>query len=313
MAETLEEIPGVGPTTARKLKAGGYMDVAGLAVAPIIEVMERTGVGFKTALKVLEGARGLIHGDFTSGLELYEKRMNSLKCTTGSGNLDRLLGGGFETQATTELIGEFGVGKTQICFVLCVTCQLPVEKGGLGGGAVYIDAEGTFHPERIHQIAEAWTLDPAEVLRNITVGRAYTSDHQMILVDHLTEHVDMAGVRLLVVDSVISHFRGEYIGRENLAARQQKLNRHLHTLSRMAEAYNLAVVLTNQAIAQPGGYGNPNKPAGGHVMGHACTHRIWLQKGKKGSRLAKVIDSPSLPEDKTWFNITERGVEDYEE
>jgi len=205
MAESLEDIPGVGPAIAKKLRSGGHLDPSGLAVAPIIEVMERTGIAFKTALKVVEGARELTRRDIVTAKELLERRKSILRCTTGCGSLDRLLGGGFQTQATTELVGPFGVGKTQICFVLCVTCQLPIERGGLGGGAVYIDTEGTFHPERVKQIAEAWGMDADEVLRNITVGRAYTSDHQVILVDHLAEHVDMSRVRLLVVNLSMNH------------------------------------------------------------------------------------------------------------
>lgn len=310
----MEELDGVGPSIARKLRDGGYLDIASLAVAPILELTERTGIGFDTAQKLIKAARKMTKIDVTTAKKLYEKRKGVLKCTTGSRNLDALLGGGVETQATTELIGEYGAGKTQICFTLCVTCQLPLEKGGLGGRAVYIDTEGTFYPERIVQIAERYELNPDEVLENITIGRAFTSDHQMLLVEHISEEVEMDRVKVLIVDSIISHFRGEYVGRETLAARQQKLNKHLHSLQRLSEAYNIAVVMTNQALADPGQmFGNPNKPAGGHVMGHACTHRIWLQRGKQGSRLAKVIDSPSLPEGDARFLISEKGVEDFEE
>jgi DNA repair protein RadA len=313
MADPLEDIPGVGPSTAKKLRDGGYVDMVSIAVAPLAELMERTGLGLETASKVIREAREMAKIDIISAKELYERRKGVLRCTTGSRGLDSLLGGGVETQALTELIGEYGAGKTQICFTLCVTCQLPPERGGLGCGAVYIDTEGTFHPQRVYQIAERWGLDPGVVLENITVGRAYTSDHQMLLVESLSSEVDMSRVRLLIVDSVIGHFRGEFVGRENLAERQQRLNKHLHTIQRMAEAYNLAVVLTNQAVADPGQFfGNPNKPAGGHVMGHACTHRIWIQKGRQGTRIAKIIDSPSLPEGEARFTITERGIEDTE-
>ncbi len=314
MTASLEDIPGVGPSTAKRLRDGGYVDVASIAVAPLAELMVRTGLGVETAAKVIGSAREMAKIDIISAKELYERRRGALRCTTGSRSLDSLLGGGVETQALTELIGEYGAGKTQICFTLCVTCQLPPERGGLGYGAIYIDTEGTFHPQRVYQIAEKMGLDPDGVLENITVGRAYTSDHQTMLVEGLSSEVDMSRARLLIVDSVIGHFRGEFVGRENLAERQQRLNKHLHTLQRMAEAYNLAIVLTNQAVADPSQFfGNPNKPAGGHVMGHACTHRIWIQKGKQGSRLARIIDSPSLPEGEARFIITERGIEDLED
>lgn len=314
MADSLESIPGVGPSTARKLREGGYVDLESLAVAPVLELMERTGIGFAVAQRIIMWAREKIGWSVVSAKELYERRSEMLRCTTGCRSLDRLLGGGIETQSLTEFIGPYAAGKTQICFTLCVTSQLPIEKGGLGGMVVYLDTEGTFSPERVHQIAEHWDLDPQRVLGNIYVGRVYTSDHQMILVDHLPEHVDMSQVKLLIVDSIISHFRGEYIGRESLTSRQQKLNRHLHTLARLAEAYNIAVVVTNQALADPSQfYGNPDRPAGGNIMAHACTHRVWIQKGKNNTRVAKLIDSPSLPESAARFRITERGIEDCEE
>ena len=314
MADSLESIPGVGPSTAKKLRDGGYVDIESLAVAPVLELMERTGIGFALAQRIIMWAREKIGWDVVSAKELYEKRSKMLRCTTGCRSLDKLLGGGIETQSLTEFIGPYAVGKTQICFTLCVTSQLPVDKGGLDGMVVYLDTEGTFSPERVHQIAEHWDLDPQRVLENIYVGRVYTSDHQMILVDHLPEYVDMSRVKLLIVDSIISHFRGEYVGRESLASRQQKLNRHLHALARLAEAYNLAVVVTNQALADPSQiYGNPNRPAGGNIMAHACTHRIWIQKGKNNTRIAKLIDSPSLPESVARFVITEKGIEDCED
>lgn len=207
MADSLESIPGVGPSTAKKLRDGGYVDIESLAVAPVLELMERTGIGFALAQRIIMWAREKIGWDVVSTKELYEKRSKMLRCTTGCRSLDKLLGGGIETQSLTEFIGPYAVGKTQICFTLCVTSQLPIDKGGLDGMVVYLDTEGTFSPERVHQIAEHWGLDPQRVLENIYVGRVYTSDHQMILVDHLPEHVDMSRVKLLIVDSIISHFR----------------------------------------------------------------------------------------------------------
>jgi DNA repair protein RadA len=233
------------------------------------------------------------------------------KCSTGSKNLDKLLGGGIETQALTEFIGEFGSGKTQACLMFSIVCQLPPEKGGLGGNAVYIDTEGTFMPERVFQIANALGLDPHQTLANIFLARAYNSSHQALLIEHLPKFCPENNVKLVVVDSMISHFRGEYMGREHLSERQQELNSQLHRLLRLTEAFNLSVVVTNQVQANPTAFfGDPNKPAGGNVMAHACTHRIYLRKGGKGTRLATILDSPSLPEGKVRFKITEKGIED---
>jgi len=192
--------------------------------------------------------------------------------------------------------------------------QLPREQGGLEGNVIFMDTEGTFSPDRVYQIASKRGLDPQKILDGIILARAYTSDHQCLLIDHLFKKCPEENVKLVVVDSMISHFRGEYIGREALSERQQHLNEYLHKLIRLSEAYNLAVVITNQVQSNPAQFwGSPENPAGGHVMAHACTHRVKLRKGKSGTRVAKVIDSPYLPEREASFQITEKGIEDVEE
>ncbi|UCH69983.1 MAG: DNA repair and recombination protein RadA [Candidatus Bathyarchaeota archaeon] len=310
----LETLDGVGPAMAGKLRSAGLTTIEAIAVTPPREITEKTGIGFNTVINIVAAARKSACVDFITAEELWIKRQNMLKCSTSSKSLDELLGGGIETQAMTEFIGEYGVGKTQICLMLSVIAQLPQDKGGLEGNVVYIDTEGTFMPERIFEIASAHGLDPHETLKNIFLARAYNSSHQSLLIDHLFKFCPENNVKLVVVDSMIGHFRGEYVGRENLSERQQKLNSLLHKLLRLTEAFNLPVVVTNQVQANPAQFfGDPNKPAGGHVMAHACTHRVYLRKGSKGTRLAKVIDSPYLPENSTRFKITEKGIEDVQE
>jgi DNA repair protein RadA len=310
----LAALDGVGPAMSRKLKSAGLTTIEAIAVTPPREIAEKTGIGFNTVLNIVAAARKSACVDFITAEELWKKRQNMLKCSTGSESLDELLGGGIESQAMTEFIGEYGVGKTQICLTLCVMAQLPVEKGGLNGNVVYVDTEGTFMPERIFEIANALGLDPHETLGNIFLARAYNSSHQCLLTAHLFEFCPENNVKLVIVDSMIGHFRGEYVGRENLSERQQKLNSELHKLLRLTEAYNLPVIVTNQVQANPATFfGDPNRPAGGHVMAHACTHRVYLRKGSKGTRIAKVIDSPYLPDNSTRFKITEKGIEDVQE
>jgi len=307
----LEKLEGVGSATAGKLRSAGITTVEAVAVTPPKEIAEKTGIGFNTVLNIVDSARKMVFSDFVSAEDLWKKRQDMCKCSTGSKNLDKLLGGGIETQALTEFIGEFGSGKTQACLMFSIICQLPPEKGGLGGKAVYIDTEGTFIPERVFEIASALGLDPHEALGNIFLARAYNSSHQSLLIQHLPKFCPENNVKLVVVDSMISHFRGEYLGRENLSERQQELNSQLHKLLRLGEAFNLAVVVTNQVQANPTAFfGDPNKPAGGNVMAHACTHRIYLRKGGKGTRIASILDSPSLPEGKVRFKITQKGIED---
>ncbi len=313
----LEDLPGVGSAIAEKLREAGFTTIEAVAVASPQELSAVAEIGEATAAKIIAAARKLANmGGFESGEKLLERRQSIGRITTGSKALDSLLGGGIETQAITELFGEFGSGKTQICHQLAVNVQLPKEQGGLEGSVIVIDTENTFRPERIVQMAEAKGLDPKEVLKNIYVAQAYNSNHQMLLVDNAKELAqklmkDGKPVRLLIVDSLTSHFRAEYVGRGTLADRQQKLNRHLHDLMRFGEIFNAAIVVTNQVQAKPDAfYGDPTRPIGGHVVAHTATFRIYLKKSKGELRVARLIDSPHLPEGEAVFKITERGIED---
>jgi DNA repair protein RadA len=307
-------LKGVASTTVNKLLKAGFTTIEAVAHTPAREIADLAGMGSDTAVKVCRLARMHVDPGFVPALEILDMRQHMVKCTTGSQELDRILGGGVETGAITELIGEFGSGKTQICFTLAVTSQQSVEEGGFDGNVCVIDTEGTFMPERIMQIAEERGLDSTKVLEKILIARAYNSEHQIILINSLPELVEKSGIKLVIMDSMIGHFRGEYIGRGTLAERQQKLGSCLSKLLRVAEAFNISVVLTNQVMSTPDTmYGDPNKPTGGHVMAHACTHRVFLRKGRQNTRLARVIDSPSLPEEKIRFAITAAGVVDSED
>jgi len=313
MSESIE-LDGVASTTMSKLKKAGLTTFEAIAVTPSREIEELTGMGSETAQKVNQLAMGKIEHGFITATEVLERRKLLKKCTTGSQDLDHILGGGLETGAITELIGEFGSGKTQICFTLSVLAQLPNEQGGLAGKVCVIDTEGTFLPERIKQIAETRGLNAEDILQGVLVARAYNSEHQTILIKNLPAVVQEYNVKVVIVDSMIGHFRGEYIGRGTLSDRQQKIASCLAALLRVAEAFNLAVVLTNQVQAKPDTtYGDPNKPTGGHVMAHACTHRVYLRKGKENTRIAQIIDSPYLPEEKARFAVSEKGVETCEQ
>jgi DNA repair protein RadA len=311
LSDDLAKLEGVGPSTLSKLRAAGITTIEALSVTPVKELIDRLKIQEETAYRLIEQARKIMNYGFMKASELLEMRKNIERCTTGSKNVDKILGGGIETQAMTELIGDYGVGKTQLCMTLAVVAQLPPEQGGFGSNVIYMDTEGTFSPERVHQIASKRGLDGKKILDGVVVARAYTSDHQRFLIDCLFRKVPEEKAKLVIVDSIISHFRGEYIGREDLSMRQQVLNQYLHKLLRLAEAYNIAVVVTNQVQANPVVfYGSPERPAGGHIMAHACTHRVHIKRGKGGTRVAKVIDSPYLPEAKASFIITAKGIED---
>ena len=313
--EELVKVNGVGKNTIEKLKEAGLTSVEVIATMSPQDLSVTVGIPLSMAQKVIKGARDLLGMSFKTALEVKKERQNVKKITTGSHALDVLLGGGIETRTVTEFFGEFGTGKTQICHQLSVNVQLPPEKGGLNGKAVYIDTEGTFRWERIEAMAKALNLDPDTVENNIYYVRAINSDHQIAIVEELKDLVAKdPNVKLVIVDSVTSHFRAEYPGRENLAMRQQKLGMHLHQLVGLAEMNDLAVVITNQVMARPDMfYGDPTQAVGGHTLYHVPGVRVQLRKSKGNKRIARVIDAPHLPESEAVFLVTNQGIRDVEE
>lgn len=477
---SVRDIPGVTPTIADKLEAAGYTSPWAIVVSRVEEIAEKTGIPQTTIEKILMNARIMLGVTFKTAKEIKQERLTIKKITTGSKNLDDLLGGGVETKNITEFYGEYGTGKcftrdtevtyylhgsefsmsigemydtyrelygeeryddgwitwlrgvhvptimdgkvvltkaigiyremvrdileirlenglsikttpnhpvpiidggkvfwrkaygvrvgdkvlgvrdvvfdrdlrdivesmdvtrvvwnrvedyvydlivpqthyfitpnglvlhnTQICHQLAVNVQLPEERGGLRGKAVYIDTEGTFRWERIEAMARGYGLDPDEVMENIYFQRAYNSDHQISIVEDLFKFVPENNVKLVVIDSVTSHFRAEYPGREHLAVRQQRLNAHLHQLVKLAEIYNIAVVVTNQVMARPDiFYGDPTQAVGGHVLAHTPGVRVQLRRAKGNKRIARVVDAPHLPEGEAVFMIVDEGIRD---
>ena len=311
----LTDLPGIGPAVSAKLDTAGIYDLMSLAVMSPGELGDVAGISAGVARKAIQAARNILDLGFTDGVEYAKKRENIVYITTGSKNFDELLGGkGVEGRAITEAFGAYGSGKTQVGLCLAVSVQLPVDKGGASGKAVFIDTEGTFRPARIKQIAEKLGVNSEKVLKNIFVARAFNSDHQVLLLEKISEMIKNGEpIKLLIIDSLTAHFRAEFAGRGQLADRQQKLNRYMHDLMKIAEQHNLAVYVTNQVMSNPAQmFGDPTVAIGGNIVGHASTYRIYLRRGKKGSRVAKMIDSPNLPDNETIFYITEAGVKDDE-
>ncbi|RCV65022.1 DNA repair protein RadA [Methanophagales archaeon] len=313
----LEELPGVGPAIADKLRESGFNSLEAIAVASPAELVAAAEIGEATSAKIINSAREAAEiGGFETGDIILGRRLEIGKLTTGSTSFDDLLGGGLETQALTEFYGEFGSGKTQIAHQLAVNVQLPPESGGLNGSVVIIDTENTFRPERIKHMAEGASLDPDEILKNIHVARAYNSNHQILLVDkaeRLAEELldTEKPVRLLIVDSATAHFRSEYVGRGTLADRQQKINKHLHDILRFGDLNNAVVMITNQVQVRPDAFfGDPTRPIGGHVVGHTATFRLYLRKSKGEKRIARLVDSPNLPEAEAVFSVSKVGIRD---
>ncbi|MFW5922558.1 MAG: DNA repair and recombination protein RadA [Halodesulfurarchaeum sp.] len=335
----LEDLPGVGPATADKLMDAGFDSYEGLAVASPGELSNTADVGESSAADIINAAREKADvGGFESGRDVLERREQIGKLTWGVDAVDELLGGGSETQSITEVYGEFGSGKSQITHQLCVTVQLPEERGGLRGSAIFVDSEDTFRPERIDDMVRGLddetlqaTMDDRgiegspddeaametlieDVLDKIHVAKAFNSNHQILLAEKAkevaSEHQESEWpVRLLNVDSLTAHFRAEYVGRGELADRQQKLNKHLHDLMRIGDLYNTAVVVTNQVQSNPDAFfGDPTKPIGGNILGHTSTFRIYLRKSKGSKRIVRLVDAPNLADGEAVMRVEDGGL-----
>jgi DNA repair protein RadA len=337
--EDLESLPGVGPATADKLADSGFDSYQGIAVASPGELSNTADIGESTAADIIDAARDAADiGGFETGASVLERREQIGKLSWGVEAVDDLLGGGVETQSITEVYGEFGAGKSQVTHQLAVTVQLPEEHGGLEGSAIFIDSEDTFRPERIAQmvrglpdeaIAAAMEVREIEggpdsedamdqliesVLDNIHVAKAFNSNHQILLAqkaqDIASEHEDSEWpVRLVCVDSLTAHFRAEYVGRGELASRQQKLNKHLHDIDKVGNLYNAATVVTNQVASNPDSYfGDPTQPIGGNILGHKSTFRMYLRKSKGTKRIVRLVDAPNLADGEAVMRVEEEGL-----
>jgi len=344
--DDLEDLPGVGPATAEKLKENGFDGYQGIAVASPGELSNTADIGESSAADIINAARDAADiGGFESGAQVLERRQQIGKLTWGVEEVDELLGGGVETQSITEVYGEFGAGKSQVTHQLAVTVQLPREHGGLEGSAMFIDSEDTFRPERIGQMVRGLPDEAIEdamvlhgvveeedagdagdedlvddlieaMLDNIHVAKAFNSNHQILLAEQAQEIASESQdeefpIRLLCVDSLTAHFRAEYVGRGELAERQQKLNKHLHDLMRVGDLHNTAVVVTNQVASNPDSFfGDPTQPIGGNILGHTSTFRIYLRKSKGDKRIVKLVDAPNLPDGEAVMRVEGGGLMD---
>jgi DNA repair protein RadA len=317
----LEDLPGVQPHLISKLRQAGIQSILDLAVSIPNELAAGgEGGGYEgntvsadtetiselvlKAKKTLVDSGALIK-EFSTADQVLERRKSLVRYSTGSKNLDDFLKGGVESQAITELTGEFGSGKSQICHTLCVTAAAANNSRGPINSIIFIDTENTFRPERIHQIAEARGLDLEEIMKKVFVCKMINSAQLEALIRSLGRYIEEYKAKLVIVDSIISLHRAEYTGRETLAERQQRLNVILHKLIRLAEIYNIAVVLTNQVQVSPDGGSDYLRAAGGNIMGHACTYRIFLRKVGR-DRMAIMVDSPHHAYSQVRFTISEK-------
>jgi DNA repair protein RadA len=311
----IDTLNDIGPATKTSLKEAGFRSIKDLVIRGPIDIAEATGIAIEKCILLCNRAReilediGVLDKPFTTANEIYEKRKLEYRISTGSKNLDELLDGGIETRAITELYGEYGTGKTQICHTLCVTVQQSKAEDNISR-ALYIDTENTFRPERIASIASARKIDPRVALENVIVAKAYNSSHQEVIIQESPNVINLHNIKIMIVDSIVSHYRAEFLGRSVLSERQQRINRLLHILLRIAETCKIAVVITNQIQSSPDAiFGDPNKATGGNVMAHTSTYRLYLKKAGK-NRIARMVDSPYHSEREIVFALNEQGIGD---
>lgn len=309
------ESHGVAKVDITKLKNGGYHTIEAIAHSTLRKLQEVKGISEQKAQKLKEiiKTNQLVSSGFTSASTRLEISKDLIMISTGSKDLDSLLGGGIETGSLTEIFGEFRTGKTQICHTLCVICQLPLDQGGAEGRAIYVDTEGTFRPQKLVAIAERFQLNPDDVLDNVICARAHNSEQQMELLADAAALMCENRFSLMVVDSATALFRTDYQGRGELSERQIMLGQFLRQLTRLAEEFGIAVVLTNQVVANPDGMAfskDTNKPIGGNIIAHASTTRLKFKKGRGENRVCQVYDSPTLPESECSFSLGAAGIED---
>lgn len=278
-------------------------------------ISEIEGLGDKTAKKLIWNARNALGmTEFITAGDIDE---NTEYITTGSSELNRILGGGFQTGKLTEVYGPFKSGKTNLAHTIAVTIQLPRKKGGLGSAVAYIDTENTFSKEKIKRIAKRFELDPNKVLSQIFHARIYSSDHQMQMIQKAETLCKARNVRLIVVDSLMALLRAEFVGIGLLARRQSVLNNMIHGLSRVAETYNCAILLTNQVSTKMMGMFSADDAIGGNIVAHGCHFRVMFKtKGFSSNnslkRRAIIVDAPDLPPEEAEFYITSVGIADTE-
>ena len=307
---------GISAADCAKLRDAGYLTVGQVAMETNKSLCAVRGLSEAKVEKVKAAVKSLVCFGFRSGSEVAAQRQSVYRISTGSRNLDELLGGGINSQELTEVFGEFRTGKTQLCHTLCVTAQMSRDMGGGEGMVAYLDTEGTFRPENIAAVARRYGMDIDAVLDNIRHVRIHSHEHLNEALVQATALFMEAPFRALIIDSIIQPFRTDFAGRAELSERQQKLNHFCARLLKVAAEFNIAVLYTNQIMSDPsvgcaGGFAPTWKPAGGHVLAHASTTRLYLRKGAGGSRVCKVYDSPCRPEGEASFALTDGGIIDY--
>ena len=313
---SVSQLGGVGAVTAKKLKDFGVTSLVDVCVRGSKELSTITGVAKeKTNVWVTEAQKILEENDMVRKPEMdvlelleYQEKLYTLGTKT---EVDTLLRGGVKPESLYEVYGEFGSGKTQFCLTLAAEAISNGEK------IVWIDCEDTFRPRRLAEIiiARGYATDIEDCkkfLSNIIYYYTPNTEQMMGKVNALSPILTEIKPRVVILDGAIGQFREEYLGRGTLAERQNQIAHLMTHLKNISYYFNCTVLFTNQVQSDPSiMFGDPVKPIGGNVVGHAPTYRMYFKKsGRK--HIATLVDSPEDPVADIQFDLTDKGITDVE-
>ncbi|XAR63181.1 ATP diphosphatase [Bertholletia excelsa] len=325
----------ISATQRGKLAGAGYTSLSSLSSITPSDLARDLQISENEASEILKSASscglldnsGRSHASVTGAQTAWDMLLEEDLCrriTTSCTDLDDILCGGITCKEVTEIGGVPGIGKTQLGIQLAVNVQIPVDYGGLGGKAIYIDTEGSFMVERALQIAEAciedmmgfveknskgvqFQMHPKDFLDNIFYFRVCSYTEQIAVINYLekfiSEHKD---VKLVIVDSITFHFRQDF---DDMALRTRLLTGMALKLMKVAKTFSLAVVLLNQVTTKCSDGSFHLTLALGDSWSHACTNRVILYwHGDK--RYAYIDKSPSLRSAASPYSVTGKGIRD---
>jgi RecA/RadA recombinase len=204
--------------------------------------------------------------------------------TTGSKYLDHLMSGGLHTGVITLFYGGPASGKTHLCHTLCVVLPSQCQ-------ALYIDTEGGFREDKIQSIAETRGLDWKQIRQNVQVAQPKNSREQEASLEEATCLFAKSDshIKLIILDSLMYHYRGDYPGRSGLAERAHRLNVCMFKLRNLARTQDVAILVTTQSTSNPR-YAEVEdpQPFGGKIISYTSTYIVHLKRAGKRNRFPGI-------------------------
>ena len=306
----LEDLPGIGPTKAKRLQTNGINSPLDFVIRGAREISRITDITPATTMKMIEQVREILSENGTpiqidSLATLRELKKLQIKYPVDVEEIDKATSGGFETQSLYEVYGPEGAGKTQLTF--SITANVLKQENSVW----FIDCEGTFDEGRLEQICEKREVPYKS---NLIYYNMLTDSEDLLNLINTKglEYVTEKQVKVIIIDGLVGLFRMLYHGRGELAERQDVLEQILIKLRNLSIYGNCCVILTNQVMSNPDPFGAATKPVGGHVLGHSVKYIFAIKKGMKNNRVLSRIKSPREAQGDFAFFVNEEGVSNTE-